>query len=66
VHAQDEDAQKLITLWKFWPFYIYSAPSIPTTETTHGLYEEDFDEEDVYQAQEIAAQGSEETGEEKR
>ena len=39
-HARDEDAQKFITRWKFRSFYIYSTPSIPTTETTHGLYEE--------------------------
>jgi hypothetical protein len=60
--ARDKDAQKLITLWKFWSFYIYSTPSIPTTETTHGLYEEDFDEKSV--PQEIAAQGGEEAREE--
>jgi hypothetical protein len=41
-------------------------PSIPTTETTHGFCEEDFDEEEIYQAQKIAAQGSEETREETR
>jgi hypothetical protein len=32
--------------WKFGSIYIYSTPSIPTTETTHGLYEESVIEEE--------------------
>jgi hypothetical protein len=43
--ARDDDAHELITCWKFGSFYIYSTPSIPTTETTHGFYEENFIEE---------------------
>jgi len=62
-HERDEDAQKTITRWKFGTIYIYSTPSIPTTETTHGFCEEKFDEEAVYQATQIATQGSEETRE---
>jgi hypothetical protein len=61
-----KDAQKSITRWKFGTIYIYSTPSIPTTETTHGLYEEEFSEKIVYQTQEIASQGSEEAGQEAR
>jgi hypothetical protein len=38
-------------------------PSIPTTETTHGFCEEDFDEEIACQAQKVQAQGREETRE---
>jgi hypothetical protein len=63
-HLRDEDAQKFITRWKFGTIYIYSAPSIPTTETTHGLYEEEFSEEIEEPTQEIAPQGCEEAGEE--
>jgi hypothetical protein len=43
--ARDEDAHQLITCWKSGLFYIYSTPSIPTTETTHGFYEENTIEE---------------------
>jgi hypothetical protein len=56
---RDKDAQKLITLWKFRSIYIYSTPSIPTTETTHGIYEEDVGEK----AQQEAAQSCEEASE---
>jgi hypothetical protein len=38
--ARDCDAHELITCWKSGSFYIYSTPSIPTTETTHGFCEE--------------------------
>ena len=44
--ARDENAQRLITCWKSGSFYIYSTPSIPTTETTHGFYEENTIEEE--------------------
>jgi hypothetical protein len=55
---REKDAQKPITLWKFKLIYIYSTPSIPTTETTHGIYEENVEE-----AQQEKAQGCEEAGE---
>ena len=58
VRLRDKDAQKLITLWKFESIYIYSTPSIPTTETTHGI-----SQEDVEKAQQEAAQGGEEASE---
>jgi hypothetical protein len=63
----DEDAQKLITRWKFGTIYIYSTPSIPTTETTHGFCEEKFDEEAVDEApQQEAPQSRQETREAQR
>ena len=42
--------------------YIYSTPSIPTTETTHGLYEESVIEKEVIAPQESEAQSGEASG----
>jgi hypothetical protein len=50
--ARDEDAHQLITCWKSGSFYIYSTPSIPTTETTHGFCEENVIEEESAKRQE--------------
>jgi hypothetical protein len=65
-HNRDKDAQKLLTRWKFGTIYIYSTPSIPTTETTHGFCEEKFDEEAVDEATQQASQSREETREAQR
>jgi hypothetical protein len=62
---RDEDAQKLITRWKSECIYIYSTPSIPTTETTHGISEENVCEEDFEETQKNEAQSGEEAREEK-
>jgi hypothetical protein len=63
VRAIEIKMRKIRNTLEFLILLYILTPSIPTTETTHGFCEEDFDEEIACQAQKVQAQGREETRE---